>query len=85
MTQDIKDYISTCSICKQYKYTNQKEPLMSHNIPDRPWSKIGTDLFSLNNQDYLITVDYFSNFWEIDKLMSTDSKAVIGMVISMVF
>ena len=33
-----------------------------------PCEKIGVDLFSWNNHSYLITVDYFSNWWEIDRL-----------------
>ena len=35
------------------------------------------DLFELGNQHFLITVDYFSNFWEVDKLERTTSKEVI--------
>ena len=31
-----------------------------HEIPDQPWVKIGTDLFSLDNKDYVIVVDYTS-------------------------
>ena len=36
------------------------------------------DLFQYDNKDYLITVCYRSNFWEIDKLSDTKSKTVIG-------
>ena len=45
---------------------------MSHDIPDRPWAKVGTDLFAKDGRDYLITVDYYSNFWEVDLLPSTE-------------
>jgi hypothetical protein len=44
----------------------------------QPWEKLGTDLFSLDDKDYLVTVDYYSNFWEIDKLCDTRSKTVIS-------
>ena len=31
--------------------------------------KVGVDLFIFDNRaDYMITVDYFSNFWELDYL-----------------
>ena len=50
---------------------------MSHDVPDRPCAKVGTDLFSIGDKNYLIVVDYLSNFWEVDKLDSTDSAAVI--------
>lgn len=43
-------------------------------MPNRPWAEVGTGLFTFDNKDYLITVDYHSNFWEIDYL--TDTKSV---------
>ena len=52
--------------------------MMPHDIPDRPWAKFGVDLFSLNNKDYLITVDFYSKFWEVNNLSSTESISVIG-------
>ncbi|XP_013382121.1 uncharacterized protein K02A2.6-like [Lingula anatina] len=48
---------------------------MNHDTPDRPWAKDGTDIFTNQWKDYLITVDY--NFWEVDMLPTTDAKAVI--------
>jgi len=50
---------------------------MSHEIPDRPWAKVAVDLFQLGNKDYLVTVDYFSSFFEIDRMYSTTSETVI--------
>ena len=47
--------------------------LMSHKPTDRPWEKIGADIYTIFGKDYLIIVDYFSNFWEIDCL--PDPKA----------
>lgn len=60
-----------------YEQHNQKETLMPHEILDRPWKKVGTDLFELDKKHYLITVDYLSNFWEIDRLYDLSSVAVI--------
>ena len=77
MNADMKDYISKCSLCRSTSDCQQKETMMPHDIPDRPWAKVGVDLFSLNNRDYLITVDYYSNFWEVDNLSSTESISVI--------
>ena len=53
------------------------ELLLNHEIPNRPWAKIGTDLFQFESKDYLVTVDYFSNFFEIDYLSSATSNTVI--------
>ena len=50
---------------------------MSHELLTRPWEKVGTDLFEFKNKNYLITVDYYSSFWEVDKLPDTKAKTVI--------
>ena len=78
MTADIKQVVQACDACRTYETANQKESLMPHDVPERPWEKIGVDLFECDGSDYLINVDYFSTFWEIDKLSETTSKAIIG-------
>jgi len=35
---------------------------MSHEIAERPWEKISADLYTIDGKNYLIIVDYFSNF-----------------------
>ena len=46
-------------------------------IPDVPWQLVGSDLFTLNNEDYLVIVDYYSKFFQLAKLEDTRSKTVI--------
>ena len=45
MKSDIKDFTSKCETCATYSTRQQKETLTSHDVPDRPWAKISTDLF----------------------------------------
>ena len=54
-----------------------KEPIIQHDIPDRPWVKVGADILTFDEKDYLITVDYNSNFFEIDRVEPATSKVVI--------
>ena len=69
---------SQCETRRTYEISQQKETLHPHEVPDRPWSKVAVDLFELNNRHYLATVDYYNNYWEVDRLeSSTTSKAVI--------
>jgi len=51
--------------------------MLSTGFPTRPWSTVGGDLFQNNNQHYLVIVDYFSRYYEVAKLTSTTSEAVI--------
>ncbi|XP_055900524.1 uncharacterized protein K02A2.6-like [Biomphalaria glabrata] len=77
MTGDIKHYISTCEICQAFQPNQQKETLMNHEVPTHPWEKVGVDLFTLDGKDYLVCVDYYSNFCEVDRLENTSSETVI--------
>ena len=46
-------------------------------MPSRPWSIVAQDLFSLGHENYLITVDAYSGFWEVDRLDNTHAETVI--------
>ena len=51
--------------------------MISHPVPSRPWQVLAVDLFELRGQDYLVTTDYYSNFFEVDKLVTKTWKEVI--------
>ena len=58
MNAEIKEWIQTCETCREYERSQPKESLMSHDVPDRPWQKVGVDLFSYEDKDYMVTTDY---------------------------
>ena len=41
MSNEIKEMVATCETCRKYERSNQKEPLMPHEIPSRPWEQVG--------------------------------------------
>ena len=77
MTGEIKNYVSTCEACRKYEQGQRKETLTSHETPSRPWQFVAADLFELNGKSYPVTVDYVSDFFELDHLRSTSSVYVI--------
>ena len=78
MNVEVKDFILKCAICRDLEINKQqKEPMMSHDLPERPWQHVSTDLLELHNNHYLITVDHYSNFWEIDRLYDTSARNII--------
>lgn len=76
LSQQIGKFVKNCTVCAK-NATPNKEPLMASPLPDYPWQKVGTDLFSLNGVDYLIVVDYFSRYPEVVKLTTVTSQSVI--------
>ena len=77
MNAETRDFISRCDICRSLDDKQCKETLVSHEVPVKPWGKVACDIFTFDNQDYLVTVGYFSNFWEVDRLSRSTSKSVI--------
>jgi len=60
-----------------FETSHGKETSMSHEVPQRPWEKVAVNLFTLDQKDYLVVVDYYSGYWELDRLHSTDAGAII--------
>jgi len=72
----LQKVVEGCDTCAKERI-NPKEPLLPTEFPDRPWEKVGADLFQWNENQYLLVVDYFSRFIEGAKLTSTTSLAVV--------
>ncbi len=54
INNDIEKTVGRCTTCQTNQPSNQKEELMPHEIPSRPWQSCGTDMFHWNGDDYLI-------------------------------
>ncbi|XP_042072880.1 uncharacterized protein K02A2.6-like [Haplochromis burtoni] len=76
LSQQISEMVLKCKTCIQERHNNS-EPLMPTEYPARPWQRVGTDLFELGGETYLLAVDYHSRFVEIALLNRTKSNDVI--------
>ncbi len=77
MNRDVEQFIYKCDICNKHPAAQGKEPLICHEIPTRPWEKVAADLFDFEGKDFLITVDYYSGFFEVDRLHSKSASKII--------
>ena len=80
MNAEIRDYVSNCSICNTLRPSQCREPLKSHEVPERPWSRVATDLFSHKGENFIVIVDYYSNFIEMERIATTSSRSVIQVL-----
>ena len=74
--------VKQCVTCVK-KSTPPLEPLISTELPQYPWQKIATDLFTLRGINYLLVVDYFSRYPEVVKLTNTTSSSVVHVLKSL--
>ena len=53
---------------------------MPSDVPDYPFQIVGTVLFHWSGQDFVLVVDYYSRYWEIEKLYKTDAAITIKKI-----
>jgi hypothetical protein len=77
MNKQIEEVISRCSTCLKHRNKPQKEPMVIQPLPSGPWKKVGADLCELYGNNYLIMVDYYSNFIEVEPLERDTTTRII--------
>ena len=77
MTDDIRARVGQCQHCQSLAPAQRKEPLMTTPLPEGPWMKLASDIFTLDNRHYLVVVDYYSRWLEVMPLSSQTSQSVI--------
>ncbi len=76
--KDIEDMVSACHICLEYGRKMQKETLLQYNLPSGPWQQVGTDLFEMDGQTFLIVADYYSKMPFVRKITTQTSRMVVA-------
>ena len=85
INRDIDKLVKSCDTCQECQPSQIAEPLLQHEIPTRPWSKLGTDLFMFNDNQWLIIADYYSKFQIVKKLPDPCPSRVVVAVTKEVF
>ena len=66
----------TCTLCQELANCNRKEPLIPHDTTTAPWKKLGTDLFEVDGEHFVLICDYFSKYPIVTPLYTTTSENV---------
>lgn len=77
MSVDIENFVLGCKACEKFRPSNPKEPLMSHEVPDIPFHKVGVDICTFSGKDYLVLIDYYSKWIEVKYLKEKTACNVI--------
>ena len=76
INKDIEHMTRTCTLCQELANCNKKEPLIPHDTPMAPWKKLGTDLFEVDGEHFVLICDYFSKYPIVTPLHATTSENV---------
>lgn len=83
MSKDIESFISKCKVCSKFARKPTKETLIPHDRPHIPFHKVGVDILHYATNDYLVLVDYYSNWIELLQLESKTASEVINKLKSL--
>ena len=84
LSREVHDMVKNCKVCAKYRQ-QRAEPLMPTPFPERPWQMIGTNLFELDNLNYLIVVDYFSHYIEVAAMQKTTKSHEVNSALKAIF
>jgi len=82
VSRDMENFINSCPEC-QKTMSLPREPLLQTPLPTYPWEKVASDLFEHKKNTYILVVDYFSRYVEVQKLSSTTSTSIITVLKSL--
>ena len=76
INKDTEHMTRTCTLCQELANCNRKKPLIPHDTPMAPWKKLGTDLFAVDGEHFMLICDYFSKYPIVTPLHATTSENV---------
>lgn len=81
MAIEIKERIKNCQVCAKFLPSQQRLTMQSHRVPEYPFQIVSMDAYSITKdgkrQQFLITADHYSDFFEIDRLKDLSAQMVI--------
>lgn len=77
MKQDILKCVSKCKVCLQRQKDSPMEKIYLQEAPDRPWSQVASDLFSIHGREFIVIADAYSGYFDFVELKSITSTSVI--------
>lgn len=77
MGAKIEAMIRNCGKCAEVQNMLPRQPLMPTETPEFPFEEVASDLFEFENRQYIVFVDYYSKFIEVDELKGQCSRNVI--------
>ena len=77
ISRELGEFVDRCSFCQVHKRRNKSQPMKATPLPDRPWQRLGADLCEWQGKMYLVLIDYFSRWIEVEHLIRSDSETVV--------
>ena len=78
ITTELRQIIGACECCRKFDPKQTREPMKTRDLPSLPWEMVSSDIFQYAGKHYMVTTDYYSDFFEIDQLKELTAKEIIN-------
>ena len=79
ITNDIETTAERCHVCAINARSQQKETIKLHPVPEVAWDSLATDIFHVNNKNFIRIVDYYSRFCVVCQIHSMTSRVLVRL------
>ena len=80
MTSEVNLLVQNCDICRPFLPSQGKQKIIPGTTATGPMTDVGTDLFQIGHNHYLVLVDRYSGFPFVEKLNKLSTSAVIKVL-----
>ena len=80
MNSEINLLVHNCDICRPFLPSQGKQQLIPGTTATGPMTDVGTDLFQIGHNHYLVLVDRYSGFPFVEKLTKLSTSAIIKVL-----
>ena len=77
ISNDIRTLAETCTVCQENSMSQPKETQLQTEVPLHAWERLGMDLFKLNEEHFLLVIDYYSRFLILRKQNSLRTATTV--------
>ena len=74
---DIERIVKSCELCIKYQNNQQREHMILHTILNERFLKVGIDIMTFQAKDYLVIVNYYSKYPELQCLSDKTASTII--------
>ena len=78
MYKEIEAMVKTCEKCQEFSRRNNRDPILSRELPLVAWTLLEMDLFTCENTNFLLVIDVTSQFPVVRILPNETSRSVIN-------
>ena len=76
--KDMEMMVECSAVCQESQTQHREQPLLAHDVPSTPWTKLTSDMFQIKGHTYLLVTDYHSKVYLVEKMHSTTNCSIVN-------